>query len=143
MLDITQHILIWLACCKEVWERWFKEHDNGEDEFNEVEQALFSSLVLSATGMIDRPDLYNCYKLLSAVYIVDVNDYRSVCKHQKAGNVYCESKIMEFKKGVSLPIQSIDFMGRMLDGTPYAELKINDQEYILEPIDNLSIKMNI
>jgi hypothetical protein len=143
MKDMTQYILVWLTCCKEVWERWFKELDNGEDEFGEVEQALFSSLVLSATNMIDRPGLPDCYQLLSAVYREDVNGYRSVCKQQKAGNIYCESKVMKFKKGASLPIKSIDFMGRMLDGTPYAELKLNEREFILEPVENLNIMMNI
>ncbi len=143
MKDITRYILVWLACCKEVWERWFKELDNGEDEFGEVEQALFSSLVLSVTGIADRPDLLDSYELLSAVYKADIDDYRSVCTQQKAGNIYCESKVMKFEKGASLPIKSIDFMGTMLDGTPYAELKLSDREYILEPVDNLNIMMDI
>lgn len=143
MKDITQYILVWLACCKDVWERWFKELDNGEDEFGEVEQALFSSLVLSSTDMADRPALRDSYQLLSAIYKTDVDDYRSVCRQQNAGNIYCENKVMKFEKGASLPIKSIDFMGTMLDGTPYAELKLNDREYILEPVDNLSIMMNI
>jgi hypothetical protein len=143
MKDMTQYILVWLACCKEVWERWFKELDNGEDEFSEVEQALFSSLVLSAANMANRPNLPDCYQFLSAVYKADVDGHRSVCRQQKAGNIYCESKVMKFEKGRSLPIKSIDFMGTMLDGTPYAELRLNDREYILEPVDNLSIMMNI
>lgn len=80
MIDITQYVLAWIACCKEVWDRWFKELDNGEDEFGEVEQALFSSLVLSVTNITDRPGLPECYKVLRAVYKDDAEGYRSLCK---------------------------------------------------------------
>lgn len=31
----------------------------------------------------------------------------------------------------------------MLDGEPYAELTITDQEFILEPLVNLDIKIDI
>jgi hypothetical protein len=40
-----------------------------------------------------------------------------------------------------IPIKSIDFMGTMLDGSPYAELKVNENEYILEKIKNISISI--
>lgn len=143
MKDVTQYILVWLACCKDVWERWFKELENGEEEFGEVEQALFSSLVLSSIDITDRLALRDSYQLLSAVYKTDIDGYRPVCQKQKAGNIYCESKVMKFEKGASLLIESIDFMGTMLDGVPYAELKLNDREYVLEPVDNLSIILNV
>ncbi|WP_295628492.1 hypothetical protein [uncultured Nitrosomonas sp.] len=143
MIDITPHILVWLACCKEVWGNWYKKLDNGEDEFGEVEQALFSSLVLSSINMVNRPDLDKCYKLLFAVYKADVEDYRSVCTKQKSGNIYCESKVIKFDKDTVLPIKAIDSIGTMQEGKPYVELKINEHEYILESIDNLSIKINI
>lgn len=143
MVDMTDQVLVWLTCCEEVWNRWFNELDSGEDEFGEVEQALFSSLVLSTTNIIDRPSLPDCYKLLSGVYRADVDGYRSVCKQQKAGNIYCESRVMKFKKGEKLPVKSIDFMGRMLDGSPYVELELNDKEFILEPVSNLKIMMKI
>jgi hypothetical protein len=31
----------------------------------------------------------------------------------------------------------------MLDSEPYAELMVNDQEYILEPLANIDIKIDI
>jgi|SRR5690554_1149848 len=142
MIDITQCIFAWVTCCRDVWERWFKDREDGQDEFIEVEEALFSALVLSAINMVERPILSDRYTLLTAVYKNNVGGYRSICKRQKAGNIYCESRVVRFESGASFPILSIDFMGTMLDGTPYAELKISDQEYILEPIDNLGIKIN-
>lgn len=142
-MDITQYILVWLSCCRDVWDRWFKDRENGQDEFIEVEESLFSAMVLSVTNITERPELPDCYNLLSAVYKYNVDGFRSVCKKQKAGNIYCKTKVVKLEKGTSLPILAIDSMGTMLDGTPYAELKISDKEYILEPIDNLRIKINI
>ena len=91
MLDITNRISLWVSCCSEVSDRWFKELENGEDEFLRVEEALFSSLVLSAIETVDRPSLIESYGLLTAEYRKDVDDARSVCRKQKAGNIFCEN----------------------------------------------------
>lgn len=142
MIDITQYVLVWLACCKEVWERWFKELDNSEDKFYEVEQVLFSSLVVSAVNVDNRLSLSDFYKKLSAAYKDDIDGYRSICKQQKAGNIFCENKVVRFSKGTVFSVKSIDFMGTMLDGKPYVELQVNDKEFVLEPVENLSFKLN-
>lgn len=143
MRDITKYIAIWVMCCKEIWAKWFSTDKNGEDEFYEVEEALFSALVLSKIGLTERPKLKEYYTLLKGIYKHDVRGNRSVCKRQKAGNIFCQSKKVAYGKNASLPIRSIDPLGTMLDGEPYAELMINDQEYILEPLVNIDIKINI
>ncbi len=143
MLDITKHIATWVICCNEVWIKWFSNNENGEDEFYEVEEALFSTLVLSNIKLIERPRLQVCYPLLKGVYKCDVSGERSVCKRQKAGNIFCQSKQIAYDKNTSLAIKSIDVLGTMLDGEPYAELIITDQEFILEPLVNLYIKIDM
>jgi len=143
MRDITKYIAIWVMCCKEVWSKWFSTNENGEDEFYEVEEALFSALVLSNIGLVERPKLRACYALLKGTFKYDVVGDRSVCKRQKAGNIFCQSKKIAYDKNISLPIRSIDPLGTMLDGEPYAELMISDQEYILEPLVNIDIKIDI
>lgn len=143
MIDVTKYITTWVMCCKEVWGKWFLSSENGEDEFYEVEEALFSTLVLSNVKLIERPKLRECYVLLKGVYKYDVAGERSVCKRQKAGNIFCQSKKVAYDKHTSLAIRSIDVLGTMLDGEPYAELIITDQEFILEPLVNLDIKIDI
>jgi hypothetical protein len=130
-------------CCKDVWSKWFSSSENGEDEFYEVEEALFSTIVLSNIELVERPKLRACYALLKGIYKHDVASERSVCKRQKAGNIFCQSKKVAYEKNTSLPIRSIDALGTMLDGEPYAELMITDQEYILEPLVNIDIKIDI
>lgn len=143
MVDITKYIATWVMCCKEVWDKWFLREENGEDEFYEIEEALFSTLVLSKVQLIERPKLNECYTLLKGVYKYDMADERSVCKYQKAGNIFCQSKKVAYEKNTSLSIKSIDVLGTMLDGEPYAELAISDKEFILEPLVNLDIKIDI
>lgn len=130
-------------CCKEVWMKYFSSNENGDDEFCEVEEALFSTLVLSNIKLVERPKLRACYPLLRGVYKHDVADERSVCKRQKAGNIFCQSKKITYSKNTSLPIRSIDVLGTMLDGEPYVELIITNQEFILEPLVNLDIKIDM
>lgn len=130
-------------CCKEMWNTWFANLENGNDEFLEVEEALFSTLVLSHLELTKRPSLNEVYPLLKGIYKEDVKADRSVCAKQKAGNIYCQSKKIFYQKNTSLPIKSIDFMGTMLDGEPYVELFINNEEYLLEPLANLNIIVNI
>jgi hypothetical protein len=143
MLDVTKQITKWVLCCNEVWTNWFASNENGDDEFYEVEEALFSTLVLSNIALSERPRLSECYALLTGVYKHDIADERSVCKRQTAGNIFCQSKKIIYSKNTSLPIKSIDFMGTMLDGQPYAELSIGNQEFILEPLININININI
>ena len=140
MLDITNDITTWVKCCQEVWSLWFIDRENGEDEFFEVEEALFSALVLSNLNLTHKPTIKKSYGLLKGVYRFDINSERSVCKQHKTGNINCQSKQVTYKKEDKLDIQSIDFMGRMLDNKPYVELRISDQEFILEPLVNLEIK---
>ncbi len=143
MLDITRDVKNWVLCCNDVWNKWFASHENSDDEFLEVEEALFSTLVLSNTNLVERPSLNECYTLLRGVYRYDITDERSVCERQKAGNIYCQSKKIIYEKNFSLPINYINFKGDMLNGEPYVELKINDREFILEPLDNLIITIDI
>ena len=142
MKDVTQQTCVWLLCCKEVWHRWFEALENGEDEFLEVEEALFSSLVLSFAGLADRPSLSNCHSFLHGVYRVDVDEHRSVCTAQRTGTIFCTSKALSFAKGTSLPIRSLDWRGVMLNGNPCAELAISAHEWVLEPISNLNIMVD-
>ena len=139
MLDVTEFISSWVSCSKDIWERWFREMDDGEHEFSEVERALFSALVLSKINVPERPSHADPYELLDAVYKEDIDDVRSVCKQQKAGNIYCSSRAVKFAKGTSMSIKWIDPLGTMLDGEAYVELWINAQEYILEPLDSLKL----
>lgn len=141
-MDVTQPIRYWLDCCSDVWNKWFIQQNNAEDIFIEVEQALLSALVLTPLSNdyeITPSDFFN---RLSAVYNLDISDYRSVCRQQKAGNIYCESKKIVMEKGKSLKVVSIDFMGTMLKGTPYAELKFGQSEILLEPVANLTFHFN-
>ena len=140
MKDVTAHVTNWINCCKDVWGTWFANTENAVDEFIEVEEALFSTLVLSHLELTKRPPLNEAYNLLEGVYRQDMKAMRSLCVIQKAGNIYCKSKEIAYPKNMSLPIKSIDFMGTMLNGEqPYVELIVNDKEFILEPLSNLKI----
>ena len=141
--DITQYILAWTSCCNEIWDNWFCNVENGEDEFLEVEEVLFSSLVLSQLSLENRPNLDDCYKLLRARYKTDGEEQRSVCRLQKSGTIYCQRKTIKFKKDNIVPIKSIDVMGTMLNRKPYVEIKLNNDEYLLEPIENVKIEICI
>ena len=141
MLDITNRISLWVSCCSEVSDRWFKELENGEDEFLRVEEALFSSLVLSAIETVDRPSLIESYGLLTAEYRKDVDDARSVCRKQKAGNIFCSCRAIKQIQGTRLRVKSIDALGTMLEGYAYAELWLNEKEFILEPVENLNFRI--
>ncbi len=139
MEDITELILTWTSCCTDVWLRWFKNIDNAEDEFIEVEEALFSALVLPALKLHERPSLSESYSFFQAEYKKDICDKRSICKRQKAGNLHCESSHMDILLGSRMSIINIDFMGTLIDEKPYAELIINDSQVLLEPLINLRI----
>lgn len=143
MKDITKYVITWVMCCEEIWTTWFANIENGDDEFLEVEEALFSTLVLSHLKLTRRPSLNEVYPLLKGVYKEEMKVVRSVCVKQKAGNIYCQSNEVVYPKNTSLPIKYIDFMGTMLDGEPYAELIISDEEYLLEPLANLNIIASI
>ena len=99
MVDISCLLRNWVECCREVWTKWFMERENGEDEFYEVEAALFSALVLSDFLDCHRPPLHEVYPRLEASYLDDLQAVRPVCRKQKAGNIFCEARRVEFKKG--------------------------------------------
>ncbi len=141
MLDITPYILDWVHCCRDIWDKWFSVLKNGSDEFIEVENALFSSLVLSQTKITNRPNLNECYKLLEATYNYDIAEQRSICSYQKSGNIFCINKDISISKGSSYPIKSIDFMGTMLNDEPYVEIWWNENNFLLEQIKNVSISI--
>ncbi|MFK5893794.1 MAG: hypothetical protein QM504_11290 [Pseudomonadota bacterium] len=43
----------------EVWNTWFANIENGDDEFSEVEEVLFSTLVLAHLDLVKRSSLKN------------------------------------------------------------------------------------
>jgi hypothetical protein len=140
MRDITDDTLIWVACCRDVWEKWFANLENGDDEFFEVEDALFSSLVLSKLELKNRPNLNECKNFLRAVYKRDISEMKSVCRKQPSGNIFCTSEMIDQKKGQEFSVKSIDVNGTMLDGSAYAEVQISKTEFVLEDLDNLHLK---
>ena len=142
MKDITQYLKIWANCCRELWDGWFANLDNGDDEFFEVENALFSALVLSQLEISPRPNLDDIYPRLTATYINDVRAQRSVCRVQKAGNIFCAHREVEHLQGQTFSVKSIDCLGTMLDGAAYIELALEGGEYVLEPLENLSIAID-
>lgn len=143
MIDITKDIYTWLSCCSELWKEWFKCLENGEDEFLEVEEILFSSLVLSKLDLIERPRMGDCFKLMYVTYQKEINENRSICRMQKSGNIYCESKIIKCNKGEVFPIRQIDSLGTMLHGKAYVEVKLSDDEWVLEFMENIQIQIDI
>jgi len=143
MVDISQDVMSWVKCCRDLWTRWFENRDDGDDEFPEVENALFSALVLSRVGVEQRPTLDAIYPRLSVTYINGVAASRSVCRAQKAGNILCSPRDVESSAGATFSVRSIDCLGIMLDGEPYVELQLDGGEFLLEPIQNLQINLTL
>ena len=139
MVDISEEIRAWTKCCVELWDNWFVDIENGADEFLEVEDTIFSTLVLSQLPLDQRPRLDEVYRRLRATYREDLNSERSVCCVQKNGNIYCESSKVVQKKGTWLRVRAIDCLGTMLNGEAYVELEVGNGKCVLEPIDNLKI----
>ena len=139
MTDITREVNLWVSCCQDVWERWFKGLDDGEEKFADVEIALLNGLILSKFDFCINNNLANFYERLIVEYQNDVRDFRSCCTQQKAGNIFCTSKYMTIEENEKTSLKSIDCLGMMLDGKPYLELWINESEFYLEPLEDVRI----
>ncbi|MFT4926246.1 MAG: hypothetical protein ACI8WB_002344 [Phenylobacterium sp.] len=139
MQDITSNVKIWIACCRDVWGKWFVELEDGEDEFLAVEEALLSALVLAKIEGDSRPSIDKFYEAMKATYKIDINDFRSVCSIQKAGNTYCKSEKIVLSKAQEFDVKSIDSIGVILDGIPYVELQLEVNKFILEPVESLNV----
>jgi hypothetical protein len=143
MQDITNEVITWISCCQDIWNNWFSVLEDGEDEFLAVEDALFSSLVLAKIKGRFRLSTDECYKNMRVSYKVDVSDYRTVCSTAKARNIYCKSENMELHREQGFEVRSIDPMGVMLDGIPYAELQLETNNFFLEPVTNLNFMVAV
>lgn len=143
IVNISEDVMDWVACCRDLWNGRFAHRLDGDDEFLEVETALFSALVLSTLSLYERPALDVTYRHMSASYVRPVVESRPVCRSQKAGNIVCSSRAVEFPIGATFPVRSIDCLGTMFDDRAYVELQLEKGEFLLEPIENLAIELDL
>ena len=140
MIDITKDIMTWISCCNNLWINIFKKNEDGLHDFYEIENALFSTLVISKLDIDINVALDEFYKFLIVEYQVSVDTNRQVCVQQKAGNIFCKNKCLSIKKGAVYPVNNIDSTGQMQSGNPCVQLKIDSNKFILERPENLIYK---
>lgn len=132
MKDVTDLVTGWARCSHDVWNRWFKSRHDGWHEFINVEEALFSALV------IEQLDLYpmSSKQFLSLTRVnfpSGLNAERSVFVRQKHGGGYGRPKRVELEAGTRCKILRADSTGRMIGGLPFLEVELG-REYFAEPI---------
>lgn|GEM_PF-2344559 len=137
MRDETQAVLDWTACCKYNWAHWFINLENGDDEFIDVEACLFSGIVLSQSRNREEMAIGSGFNLVTAIAIEDEHTTRSLCDVQRSGGICCSSEFVNISKGTEFAVKSLDGLGRMLDGEPYAELVLDEERFLLMPISKL------
>ena len=132
--DITDLVLSWVTCCRATWSNWFQDRHQAVCRFSEVENALFKALVADELHIptISPTNL----ELIDVVYQQQIKEPRQFCQKQKAGNIFCRSVDISFVANATFKLRSIDPLGTMMDGEPYAEVFYQDG-FILEPTGKL------
>jgi len=137
MKDISQLIYFWIACCNDLWRKWFVNRINGSYDFAEIEDAFFRILVIrSLDQTVPTPTTQNLLGRLRVQYINDFQENRQVCITQKSGNILCNTEVITLKKGTDYRIKSIDAMGTMMDSEAYVEVIVGEK-FVLESPKNL------
>lgn len=133
MIDVTESLRNWMSCSNRLWREYFIHKDNASDRFVPIESALFEALVIRDLEEIRFSTFSSAsvFDHLRVEYLIDVDGTRQLCVIQKAGNVFCKQEAVSISRGSIYKIKSVDTMGTMLDGNPYAEI-IFPGGYILE-----------
>jgi hypothetical protein len=137
VIDITNLIRQWLLCSSDLWMRWFKDRENGADEFISIEEALLDVMVIQKLGLdLKGVSTDTFIKQLRVKYVFPVDDIRQLCIKQHAGNIYCSPKSVTIPDGSIQRVKAIDTMGTMLNDKPYVEV-VFGKGFILESPDAL------
>jgi len=137
MKDISQLIYFWIACCNDLWRKWFAIRSNGSYDFPEIERILFQILVMrSLDKIISTSKAEDLIDKLRVQYVSEIQEDRQVCVTQKSGNVFCKSEYINLKKGIDYRVKSIDTIGTMMDSQPYVEVIVGEK-FVLESPKNL------
>lgn len=132
MKDVTELIIGWARCSHDVWTRWFKPREDGWHEFINVEDALFSALVIEQLDL--HPMSTEQFLSLTRVnFISGLDAERSVFICQKHGGSYGRPKRVELDAGTRCKILRADSTGEMIGGLPFLEVELG-REYFAEPI---------
>jgi len=94
-------------------------------------------MVLSQSRNREEMAVGSGFNLVTAIAIEDEQTTRSVCEVQRTGGIYCSSEFVNISKGTEFAVKSLDGLGRMLDGEPYAELVLDEERFLLMPISKL------
>lgn len=132
MRDVTDIISGWAKCSHDVWNRWFVHREDGLNEFIDVEEALFSALV------IEELDLYplSTKQFLSSTWVnfeSGLDAERQVFVQQKSGTIYGKPKRVELDVGTRCKVLRVDSTGEMIRGLPFLEVELG-REFFPEPI---------
>jgi len=137
MNDISELINNWIVCTNDVWKRWFAGRGYEAGDFSEVSGALFEAIVCSKMeqGAAMVPSTF--MQSVAVKYRRAVNETRQICVVQRAGNVFCEPRLVQVHEGDVFAVRDIDPCGMMLDGEPYVEVD-RGKSFLLEDPKNLS-----
>ncbi len=132
MKDITDIIAYWARCSHDVWIRWFKPREDGWHEFIDVEEALFSALVIEELNLYPM----STQQFLSSTWAnfeSGLEAERSVFIRRKSSGVFGRPKRVELDAGTRCKILHADSTGEMIGGTPFLEVELG-REFFAEPI---------
>lgn len=132
MKDVTDLVIAWSRCSHDVWTRWFKPREDGWHEFIDVDEALFSALV------IEQLDLYplSTKQFLSSTWVnfnSGLDAERTVFVRQKHGGTFGKRRRVELDSGTRCKVVCFNSTEMPIDGTPSMDLELG-REFFEEPI---------